>query len=472
MRTINAAGFVIAVALLAGCTVGPDYHRPTVQAPTSWKMDSYWQPSIPNHAPLQLDWWRIFDDTTLGALEKQALANNQTLQAANAHYLQARESLTITASAALPTVSVSSGLARNKISGQRPVLNYATPSESTVQNDVSLRTGFSYELDLFGNVRRDIEAAQAAVEQSADDLANARLVLTANLATDYWAMRELDDEIDVIQKSVDLQHQALRFVIKRHNLGIVSGLDVAQQRSQLDASRTQSALLLKQRAQYEHAISALIGAAAPDFTLPVQTVTIPVPRITLDVPSTLLQRRPDIAAAERAMAESNARIGIATSAYFPDVQLSPSIGWESVRFASMLSAPSLMWSLGSSATQVLFDGGKRRAGINYAKQDYVAAQANYRQTVLDAFRQVQDAVTGLSELDDAANQSHAAVVDAQQLLTLANKRYVGGLAEFLDVISAQQQMLTNRRQEIQIRGQQAALVVYLVQALGGGWAAS
>ncbi|MGI4985264.1 MAG: efflux transporter outer membrane subunit [Janthinobacterium lividum] len=463
---------VLCAALLTACTVGPDYKRPAVDTPAQWRTAPYWQTGAPSHAPLSLSWWQVFDDTMLNDLEQRLLANNQSLQSASAHYEEARASLAQASSALFPRLAVNSGLEREKISGQRPVQRYSTPSQSTVQNDITLEAGVSYEVDLFGRVRRTLEGAHAAVEQASDDLANARLVLTANLATTYFSLRELDDEIDVVQRSLALQQRGLDYVVTEHDLGSVSGLDVMQQRSQLDANRTQAQLLLRQRAQYEHAIAAFIGVPAPAFSLVARVAPLPVPRIDLALPSALLQRRPDVASAERAMAQANARIGIARTAYFPDLTLSPTIGWESTRFASMLSAPSLLWSIGSSLGEVVFDGGLRRAAVAFAQQDYVAVQADYRQTVLTAFQEVQDGVTGLAVLDGAATQAHIASADAERLLSLANDRYSGGLVAYLDVISAQEQLLTSQRQEIQIKGQQAGLVVYLVKALGGGWSAA
>lgn len=503
-RRPSTAVAALAVCALAACTVGPDYHRPSVPTPSDWQTDSYWQQGTPTHAPLSLDWWQVFDDPVLNRLETRGLLNNPTLQAASAHYEQAKALLAQTFSAALPEVDVNAGAARVKSSGQRPQQNYATPVQSTVQNDLTLRAGISYELDLFGRVRRDIESGRATVAGAQDDLANARLVLTADLASTYFSLREIDIEIDIVQRSIRLQEQALDYVNARHELGAVSGLDVAQQQSELDGTRTQAQLLKRQRAQYADAIAAIIGTPAPSFQIasttppmaassadggpvspdgmpkmptaqtammPVTTMerTLPVPHLPLTLPSTVLQRRPDVAAAERGMAAANAQIGVAKAAYFPDVTLSPSIGWESTRFATMLSAPALMWSVGASAAQIVFDGGRRRAGVLYAQAGYDVALANYRETVLTAFQQVQDAVTGLSVLNGASQQAAAAAQDAQKLLGLASDRYSGGLAAYIDVINAQETLLNSQRQQVQIRGQQAGLVVYLAKALGGGW---
>ncbi|KLU26074.1 RND transporter [Caballeronia mineralivorans PML1(12)] len=455
--------------LLSACTVGPDYKQPHADAPPAWHTDSYWRLAEPSHAPLAPDWWRSFGDASLDDFEQQALAQNQTLAAASAHYAQARATLANNKAQQVPEVDLGATASRSRISQDRPLTNYGVPTHSTVQNDIRVGPTIDYDTDLFGRIRREIEGATASAQQSADDLANARLVLTTDLATDYFSMRELDAEIDVLNRSVVLQQKALDYVTTQHDLGSVSGLNVLQQKSLLDTTRVQARLLLNQRAQFEHAIAALIGVPAPQFAIAPKVISAGIPAIPLGLPSDLMQRRPDIASAERAMAAANAQIGVAKAAFFPSLALTPGIGWESTRFASLLSAPTLMWTLGASLGQVVFDGGRRAANVDFARAGYQAAEANYRQTVLNAFQQVQDGVTGLSVLDAASKESREAVTDAQSLLSLANDRYSGGLVAYLDVITAQQSLLTSERQDVQIQGQQWTLSVSLVKALGGGW---
>lgn len=466
---------VAALALvLAGCTVGPNYQRPGVDTPAAWHRDpadSYWHPAAPAHASLDPDWWKAFDDPLLNQLITQALADNQNVKVIAARYDQAKATLASVSSAQLPSVGLTSDVSRSKISADRPLTNYGTPNSSTVQNDVQIGATVSYELDLFGRIRRTVEAAQATTQQARDDLANARLVMTADLATDYLALRESDAESDVLNRSVALQQKALDFVSSEHDLGAVSGLDLLQQKAQLDATRTQAQLLLNQRAQYEHAIATLVGTPAPSFSIAPRVQALPAPVLPTGLPSDLLQRRPDVSSAERAMAAANAQIGVARAAYFPDLTLSPGIGWDATRFANLFSVPSLLWSVGASISQPLFTGGRLSAGVAFAQAGYRAAQANYRQTVLSAFEEVQNAVSGLSILDEAERRAQAAVDDANKLVGLAQDRYAAGLTAYIDVISAQQQLLTSQRQEVQIRGQRAALVVYLAKALGGGWSA-
>ncbi|MBB2930404.1 NodT family efflux transporter outer membrane factor (OMF) lipoprotein [Paraburkholderia silvatlantica] len=459
---------------LAACTVGPDYRAPQTQSPAAWRVDSadsYWHAAQPSHAPLDPQWWKSFDNPELDGLETAALAENQTLRVAVAHYAQARATLASVSSQQSPQVGLDAGLARERISANRPLTNYATPNTSTVQNQVNIGATVSYELDLFGRIRRMVESAQASTQQAGDDLANARLVLTAELATDYFAMRELDNEIDVVNRSAQLQQKALDFVTAQHDLGAVSGLELLQQKAQLSATQTQVHLLENQRQQEQNAIAVLVGKSAPEFTLAQKVTPLPVPALPTGLPSELLQRRPDVASAERAMAAANAQIGVARSAYFPDITLSPTFGWESTRFGGLFSVPSLMWSVGATASEVLFDGGKRAAGVDFAQAGYESAQASYRQTVLTAFQEVQNAVTGLSVLERASSDGQAAVDDARKAFDLANDRYQGGLVAFIDVLNAEQQLLASERQEVQIHGQQVATVVFLAKALGGGWSA-
>ncbi|OJB07839.1 RND transporter [Burkholderia ubonensis] len=468
----RAAALAVALAALAGCTAGPDYRRPDVETPAAWRLDpadAYWHPAAPAHAPLAPAWWTAFGDAQLDALEADALRNNQSLKVVAARYDQAKATLASVASAQYPAVNLNASGQRFRISADRPQTNYAVKSMSTVQNEIQVGASVSYELDLFGRVRRSVESARASTDAARDDFANARLVLTADLASSYFALRALDAEIDVVDRSIGLQQKALDYVSARHDLGAVSGLDLLQQRAQLDATRTQAQLLRQQRAQVETAIATLVGTPAPAFSLPPRVVPINAPALPTGVPSDLLQRRPDVASAERAMVAANAQIGVARAAYFPRLTLSPDIGWDATRFSGLFTVPALLWSVGASLSQPLFEGGRLKAGVDFAQAGYVAAQANYRQTVLTAFQEVQNAVTGLSVLDEAARQAAAAVDDARKLVSLAQDRYAGGLTPFIDVLTAEQQLLTSERQAVQIQGQRAALVVFLAKALGGGW---
>ena len=477
-RVVRTAAHAAALAALtAGCAVGPDYHRPSAEVPPSWRPEAPWHEAAPDDAALKGDWWELFHDPQLNPLVEKAMTGNQNLRVAAARLQQSQAELTIARSALFPAVALSASASRGKDSANRPLAAYAVPNQSTVQNDFRLGPSVNYELDLFGRVRREVEGARATAQQAEADFENARLVLLATLVSDYFSLREADAEMEVVRRSLDLQQDALKFVSSRHDLGFATGLDLAQQEALLDSSATQLELLQNQRNQLEHAIATLVGTAAPSFVLAASAQTPPLPAPPVGLPSDLLQRRPDVASAERAMAAANARIGVARAAYFPSIDLAPgfgvpSLGWESNALASLFTAPSRLWSFGLSASQTLFDAGKTRANVRFADADYTAAVATYRQTVLTAMEEVENGITGLASLERAEVQAGASVRSAQRAFDIATDRYKGGVATYLDVITAQQTLLTNQRQAVQIQGQQFATAVFLVKALGGGWVQS
>jgi multidrug efflux system outer membrane protein len=465
------------LALLTGCAVGPNYHRPSAETPPAWTPVEPWHEAAPGDSVLKGNWWELFQDPVLNPLVEQALSANQNLQVASARLSQARDQLAIARAALFPTIDFSAAAIRSKDSANRPLSAYNVPNQSTVQNDFRLGPSVGYEVDLFGRVRREVEGARASADQAVADFENTRLVLLAALVTDYYALRELDTEMDVVRRSLDLQRNALTFVTSRHDLGFATGLDLAQQQALLQSSETQLELLQNQRYQFEHALATLVGTPAPSFALAPVSVAPPLPPLPVGVPSDLLQRRPDVASAERAMAAANARIGVAKAAYFPTIELAPGLGvpglgWESAAVASVFDAPSRLWAIGLSASQTLFDAGKTRAEVRFANSDYVAAVAGYRQTVLTAMEEVENGITGLASLERAARQANASVESAQRAFDIASERYKGGVDTYLDVITSEQILLTNQRQAAQIQGQQFATAVFLVKALGGGWAAA
>jgi NodT family efflux transporter outer membrane factor (OMF) lipoprotein len=437
--------------------------------PVAWKVEAPWRESSPNDAAPKGPWWQRFGDPQLDALEQTALAQSPTLEAANARLAQARALAAAASAGVYPQLNLGTRAARQKISANRPLSNYSSPNFSTVQNDFTASLGVAYEADLAGRVQAVIEGARASAEQSAADLENTRLLLAADLAASYFNLRALDIELDVLARSTALQRRALEFVSARHDLGAASGLDVAQQQALLDSTLTQVELLGRQRAQFEHAIATLTGTAAPLFTLAPSLTSAKPPPVPLGVPSDVLERRPDIASAERAMAAANAQIGVANAAFYPSVTLAPSLGVESRTLATLFDAPSLLWSLGVSATQVLFDGGRLRANLDFAQAGHTLAVANYRRTVLAAMQEVEDGISGLAALERAAMQSEAAVASARRVLELATSRYEGGASSYLDVITAQQSLLASERQAAQVQGQRLLAAVFLVKALGGDW---
>jgi len=456
--------------LLAACVAGPDYRKPSVELPVTWKVEAPWRESRPDDAAPKGPWWQRFNDPRLDALAEQALANSPSLAIAEARLAQSRALLAATSAAVLPQLGLNARAARQKISANRPLSNYGSPNFSTVQNDLVLAMSVNYEFDLAGRVRRSIEGAGATVEQATADYENTRLLLTADLASNYFNLRALDIERDVVDRAVALQRRALELVSARHDLGAATGLDVAQQQALLDTTLVQLDLLKRQRDQFEHAIAALVGVPAPGFTLPPDTRELAPPAVPLGVPSDVLERRPDIASAERAMAAANAQIGVATAAFYPSVTLSPAFaGVESRSLSTLFDAPSVLWSIGLSATQVLFDNGRLKAGVDFATAGHAATIANYRRVVLVAMQEAEDGITGLAALERAAAQSRAAVASARRVLEMSTARYEGGASGYLDVITAQQALLTGARQVVQLDGQRMLTTVFLIKALGGDW---
>jgi multidrug efflux system outer membrane protein len=472
---LRARGLLLALPLasslmLAGCAVGPDYRKPDQDnLPPSWSAQAPWRVSEPGDAHAKGAWWERFGDPVLNQLEQQALANNQTLAAATARLAQARATVASTSSAQLPQVGVTGRAARLQISGNRPLTNYNSPNSQTIQSDFALGLSVNYEADLFGRVRRSVEGAEASAQQSAADLENTRLVLSADLANNYINLRQSDIELGVVQRSIALQRRSLDLANARHDLGASSGLDVAQQQALLDSTLTQIDLLKRQRGQYEHAIATLTGTAAPVFSLPATDAELTPPSVPLGIPSDVLERRPDIASSERAMAAANAQIGIASAAYYPSFNLNPTYGFDSNSMTTLFNAPSLLWSFGVSVTQTLFSAGRLDAGVDFAKAGYQGAVANYRRSVLTALQEVEDGITGVVTLDSAIAQSQKAIVSARRALEIANARYEDGVSTYLEVISAEQTLLNNERQLAQLSGQRLLVSVFLIKALGGDW---
>jgi outer membrane protein, multidrug efflux system len=467
---------VLVAALLAGatpgCTVGPRYKRPIAEVPNNWRGEGPWQAAAPKDAIPKGAWWGIFQDATLDQLEQQLLQANQSLAAAQDRLSEARSQARIASAAYFPQVSADPSGQRERLSGNRPLSGATVPLSPVTQNVFSIPFSVNYELDLFGRVRRTLEAANASLQASAADLENVRLVLTAELAADYYNLRELDREAAVVRQSVEIEQKGMDLVNHRHEGGVANGLEVAQQAAVLDATATQLQLVLQQRAQYEHAIAVLLAKPASTFSVAEAPFEAKPPAIPLGVPSEILERRPDIATSERQMAFENAQVGIATTAFYPHITLGGSGGFQSRDIATLVSAPSLFWSLGGDLLQPVVNGGRNRANLALNRAAYDESVANYRQAVLVAFQQVEDGLSGLAMLDQAEKTQQQAVADSQRALDIANNRYVGGVTTYLDVITAQTTLLTNQRLATQLLGEQMTTAVYLVKALGGAWDAS
>ncbi len=468
---MRAYPFVAVVLLcsMAALGAGPKYKKPEVAVPQTWQSPVPWQTANPADALPRNAWWKLFGDSELDQYEDRAMGSNQTLKAATARLAQAQAFARVTSSALFPELDAGVSGQRQRLSANRPTNGANIVPAAVTQNTFSIPFALNYEVDLFGRVRRSLEAANASLQASAADLENVRLLVSSELAADYFQLRELDAEIAVVQKAVDFEKDGLQLVNRRHEGGAVSGLDVAQQQTVLDSSYTQLALLQQQRAQFEHAVAALQGLPASDFKSPTRALDIQPPAVPVGLPSELLQRRPDIASAERQVASANAQIGVAKLAFYPSLSLGGGGGFQSSNIAKLLDGPSGVWSLGLSALGPLIAGGRNHARLEGARAAYDENVASYRETALLAFQQVEDALSGLNALATASDSQQRAVSDAERSLTLANARYTGGLVTYLDVITAQEQVLTNERLATQIKGQRLVTVVLLVKAIGGGW---
>ena len=473
MKTMRQIALLLGVALLAAAcsSVGLDYKRPDItDVPSGWKTDSDWQPATPADASPKKEWWKAFGDKQLDELEANCLKDNLSLKVAVVRLDQALAQSNAHGAATMPTVALNASATRSQTSANRPLGNYSVPNSSTVQNDFKPNVSVSYEVDWLGRVRRDVESARASAEQAAADNENVRLILTAQVASAYFQLRQRDEEISFVSGSVASQEKVLELTKVRHEYGVSAENDVVFQSALVKSSKVQLQLLINQRKQTEDLLATLTGVPAPNFNLSSGTLPSKTPVIPLGVPAKLLERRPDIASAERAMAAANAQIGVAKAAYFPSLSLTPTFGgYESNGLSNLFSAPSLVWSVGVQATQTLFDGGRNRAGVNFAQAGYVAALALYRQSVLVAIQEAQDALSNLQGLEVARKQQDEAVRNQNRAYELTLLRYKEGVDNALTLATVQQNQLSALRVQSQLRGGQFLSAVSLLKALGGGW---
>ena len=459
--------FAIALLELSGCAVGPKYHPPAVETPRAYKEVGDWKPAQPNDQNLGGTWWTIFQDPQLDALELQVNVSNQNLKAAEAQFRQARAVLRYNRADYYPTVTAGLSATRTRVSSNRP-----PPSslfDGITYNDFALPFDFSYQADVWGRVRRTVESSREQAQASAADLATVNLSMHADLAMDYFLARSLDAEEQLLNSTVTQYEQALELIESRFAGGIASEVEVEQARTQLETTRAQAIDVGVARAQYEHAVAILIGKPPAEFSLPPLPLTAPPPNIPVSVPSELLERRPDIAAAERRVASANAQSGVAKSAYYPLLNLGATGGFESSSITTLLSGPSGLWSFGLSAVTTVFDAGRRRAASDQAVAAYDQSVANYRQTVLNGFQQVEDNVAALRILEHEAQTQDKAVEAAQKYLDLAVTRYKGGVTSYLEVTTAQSASLSDQVTAVNLLGRRMVNSVMLIQALGGGW---
>ena len=469
MRAARYSAFLMLLAL-AGCAVGPNYTRPAAEIPASFKepppegnpaaSPAVWKPAAPDDEAHRGRWWEVFDDPQLNALEDQVIVSNQNIAQAEALFRGARANVRGARSEFVPTVTGSASFTRSQSGTNPPVNQYSLPLD------------LSYEVDIWGRVRRNVESSVATAQASAADLEGVRLTMQSELALDYFALRGLDTVKDLLDTNVVAYEKALQMTMNRYREGIVSGVDVAQAQTLLEATRADATETALQRANLEHAIATLVGRPASEFSIsPSVGLSLP-PSIPPGVPSELLERRPDIASAERRVAAANAQIGVAIAAYFPRLLLGASAGYEGPTLSDWFTLPSRFWSIGPTLVATLFDGGRRRALTEQAIATHDAATAVYRLSVLTAFQDVEDNLAALRLLEQEAAQQAAAVEAAEKSLTIARNRYLAGVTTYLEVVTAQVVALNNERAAVQIQVRRMTAAVNLIKALGGGWEAT
>jgi NodT family efflux transporter outer membrane factor (OMF) lipoprotein len=461
--------------LLAGCMVGPKYQKPPVSMapaykeppPDSFKESDEWKASHPNAGALRGNWWEIFGDSQLNALEEQLTVSNQDLKMAEARFRQARTMVRYNRAALFPTIAVDPNIQSLRLSPNQPYFPANVGSGS--RGEFTLPFDFSYEVDLWGRIRRTVTSAGEEAQATAADLQTVALSLHAELAVDYFELRSADAQQRLLNETVDQYADMVKLTTNLLDGGAAPESDVIQARTQLDTARVQDTDIGVMRAQYEHAIAILIGKPPAEFTLAPVPLNLEPPAIPVGVPSELLERRPDIAASERRVAEANEAIGIARAAYFPSLILGATGGLEGSSIANWFAWPSRFWAVGPSMLQTIFDGGRRRATSEGASANYDATVANYRETTLTAFQQVEDSLAALRILEHEAQQQREAVAEAERGVQIFTNRYQSGVDPYLQVVSAQTIALLNERNEVDILRRRMDSSVLLIKGLGGGW---
>lgn len=480
IRRYIHCGAMASLALLAvtGCKVGPNYHTPSAPTPPAFKEDADvtpppnppnggWKRAQPGDDKLRGKWWEIYGDPELNKLEESIAVSNQTLKAQYEQYVAAVNIVKEDRANYYPTVSLTPSAARSKLSPHQPNFNTAIEEQ---QYDNYIAAGVAeWEPDLWGSVRRTVESARASAQATAADLANVDLSLHSELAMDYFEMRGLDTQEQLLESTVAEYQRYLDLTNIRFKGGVATESDVALAQTQLDQTHAQLIDVGVARAQYEHAIATLTGTPASSFSLPVAPLVLNLPDVPVGVPSEMLERRPDVASAERRADAANAQIGIAIAAFYPTISLSGSGGFQSQNVGTWFNGASDLWSLGGSATELLFDAGRRKALTNQARAQYEGQVATYRQSVLQAFQDVEDELSALRILNQESSAQAAAVRDAERSLNISTRQYKEGLTTYLTVITAQATELTNQRTAADITTRQFSASVQLVKALGGGW---
>jgi NodT family efflux transporter outer membrane factor (OMF) lipoprotein len=455
---------LVILVVISGCSVGPDYKRPDAPVPSSFKELKGWREALPRDQEIRTKWWEAFDDSILNSLEEQVNVSNQSIALVESQYRQSQALAQLARANYFPTVNAGAAYTHSLPAGGGGTNN------AVDQHQVSLNA--AWEVDLWGKVRRQVESSKASSEASFADLQAMRLSMQTELALNYFQLRILDAQKKNLEEAVAAYLKALELTQNRYKAGVAAKADVAAAQTQLESAKAQAIDVGIQRAQLEHAIAILIGQPPADFSLtPVIFVQLQI-KIPVAIPSDLLERRPDIASAERKMAAANAQIGVAKAAYYPTLSLSGSLGYASTELASLFTSPSFFWALGPTAlSATLFDGGARKAQTEQAMAAYDGTVAFYRQTVLAGFQDVEDNLAALRILDEEAQSQELAVKSARESVILTTNQYKAGIVSYLNVVTVQTIALTNERSAINISGQRLNAAVLLVKALGGGWSA-
>jgi NodT family efflux transporter outer membrane factor (OMF) lipoprotein len=475
LRTLSL--IIIGNAGLAGCLVGPDYHRPPAIVPVAYKEAPGWTQAAPADGIPKGDWWTLYGDPNLNRLEPLVAVSNQTLAADYAAYQQAEEIVAETQGQLYPTVGLT-GSATRAAQGNGGGGNVTTNSGSggySISNGPRTTGTFEGSVDwtpdIWGKIRREVEGDVAAAEVSQADLANATLSAQASLASDYVDLRAADSQITLLQQTVTAYQRSLQITENQFNAGVAAPSDVITARTQLEGAQAQLINAGEARAQYEHAIAVLAGHAPVDLTIPPGALMTNIPVVPTGLPSTLLQRRPDIAAAERTMAEENAQIGVADAAFYPDISLSALGGFSADPITGLFSLSNALWSIGTNASETVFEGGTRTATVKAAEFGYEESVANYRQTVLSAFQNVEDDLSNLRILAEQAQSLQAAVTDASRAVQIALNEYEAGTQAYTTVVTAQATLLADQENALAVQQNRLLASISLIQDLGGGWQA-
>jgi NodT family efflux transporter outer membrane factor (OMF) lipoprotein len=466
MRNFEIFALAALLIFSSACMVGPNYKRPAAPQTPAYKEPAPegWKEAQPNDGAIKGKWWEIYNDPQLNALEEQVSISNQNVLAAEANFRAARYAITIARAGLYPTVSVGPSIGASRTSA-----SLGSNIPPTTGGLFDLPASATWTADIWGSVRRSVRANEATAQADFALLENARLSYQSELAEDYFDLHGTDGDIDLLDRTTKSYEDYLKLTKDRYNAGVASGGDVALAQTQLDTTRAQLIDLGVARTQFEHAIAILAGKPPADVTIPAALLATPPPAVPVGLPSALLERRPDIAAAERTVAAANEQIGIAVAAYYPTLTLSASGGFEATNIAKWFSLPSRFWSLGAGMSEVVFEGGKRRAQVGMTEAQYDATVANYRQSVLTAFQQVEDNLAALRILAQEAIAADQATKAAKDSLDIATYQYKAGTVNYLTVITAQATYLANEETAVNLLARRLTSSVLLVQALGGGW---